>query len=169
MTVPGFSGLLLFQPGKSGYGKPMNSRLLIVLLAMGALGAGLLRAQSPVPPPSSPRLPLATVFKGEAKFHAIVAKAERENWRQPAARRAHHPRGPRNGRHALCELHAGGGRPDRVAGGRISTAWTAGRFTRTPWPSPGCCATSPGPTSRRTCCTWWRSSATATASAPATT
>jgi hypothetical protein len=28
-----------------------------------------------------PRLPLSTVFKGEAKFHAIIAKAERENWR----------------------------------------------------------------------------------------
>ena len=27
------------------------------------------------------RLPLNTVFKGEAKFHALVAKAERENWR----------------------------------------------------------------------------------------
>ena len=27
------------------------------------------------------RLPLDTVFKGEAKFHALVAKAERENWR----------------------------------------------------------------------------------------
>ncbi len=59
----------------------MNSRLLIVLLAMGALVTGLVRAQSPVPPPSSPRLPLATVFQGESKFQAIVAKAERENWR----------------------------------------------------------------------------------------
>ena len=38
--------------------------------------------QIPVPVASSPRLPLATVFKGEAKFHAIVAKAERENWRR---------------------------------------------------------------------------------------
>ena len=34
-----------------------------------------------VTPPSAPRLPMATVFKGEGKFHAIVAKAERENWR----------------------------------------------------------------------------------------
>ncbi len=38
--------------------------------------------QTPVPPASKPRLPLSTVFKGEAKFHAIVAKAERENWRK---------------------------------------------------------------------------------------
>lgn len=30
---------------------------------------------------SKPRLPLSTVFKGESKFHAIVTKAERENWR----------------------------------------------------------------------------------------
>lgn len=33
--------------------------------------------------PASPlRLPLNTVFKGESKFHAMVAKAERENWRK---------------------------------------------------------------------------------------
>ncbi|MFK7850002.1 MAG: N-acetylmuramoyl-L-alanine amidase-like domain-containing protein [Akkermansiaceae bacterium] len=38
--------------------------------------------QAKVPPPSKPRLPLATVFKGESKFHALVAKAERENWRR---------------------------------------------------------------------------------------
>ncbi len=30
----------------------------------------------------NPRLPLSIVFKGEAKFHAIVAKAEREGWRK---------------------------------------------------------------------------------------
>jgi len=41
-----------------------------------------------VTPPSAPRLPLATVFKGETKFRAIVAKAERENWRAlPLAQR----------------------------------------------------------------------------------
>jgi len=41
-----------------------------------------------VTPPSPLRLPMATVFKGEAKFHAIVAKAERENWRAlPLAQR----------------------------------------------------------------------------------
>jgi len=38
-------------------------------------------AQTPVPPLNLPRLPLGVVFQGEAKFHAIVAKAERENWR----------------------------------------------------------------------------------------
>ena len=38
-------------------------------------------AQKAVPPTSNPRLPLATVFQGESKFYAIVAKAERENWR----------------------------------------------------------------------------------------
>ncbi|WP_411825288.1 N-acetylmuramoyl-L-alanine amidase-like domain-containing protein [Luteolibacter sp. AS25] len=37
--------------------------------------------QAPVPPLAKPRLPLNTVFKGEAKFFAIMAKAERENWR----------------------------------------------------------------------------------------
>ncbi len=39
-------------------------------------------AQTPVPPLTHPRLPLSTVFKGESKFQAIVAKAERENWRK---------------------------------------------------------------------------------------
>jgi hypothetical protein len=44
--------------------------------------------QAAVPAPSPPRLPISTVFKGEAKFHAIVAKAERENWRkQPIGER----------------------------------------------------------------------------------
>ena len=38
--------------------------------------------QVPVPAASKPRLPMATVFKGESKFQAIVAKAERENWRK---------------------------------------------------------------------------------------
>lgn len=40
--------------------------------------------KSNVPAPSEPRLPLSVVFKGESKFHAIVAKAERENWRNLA-------------------------------------------------------------------------------------
>lgn len=38
--------------------------------------------QHPVPPPSKPRLPLTTAFKGTSKFHAIVARAEREGWRK---------------------------------------------------------------------------------------
>ncbi len=39
-------------------------------------------AQKVAPPASAPRLPLATVFQGESKFQAIVAKAEREGWRK---------------------------------------------------------------------------------------
>lgn len=38
--------------------------------------------QTAVPAPSPTRLPMSTVFKGEAKFQAIVAKAEREGWRK---------------------------------------------------------------------------------------
>ncbi|MGJ8642234.1 MAG: N-acetylmuramoyl-L-alanine amidase-like domain-containing protein [Luteolibacter sp.] len=38
--------------------------------------------QAAVPTPHKPRLPLETVFKGESKFYAIIAKAERENWRK---------------------------------------------------------------------------------------
>ena len=59
----------------------MNLKLAGCFLASTALGAAMVFAQKAVPPPSSPRLPLTTVFQGESKFHAIVAKAERENWR----------------------------------------------------------------------------------------
>lgn len=52
------------------------SAVILALLATPAL------AQKPVPPNSAPRLPMATVFQGESKFYAIVAKAERENWRR---------------------------------------------------------------------------------------
>lgn len=34
-----------------------------------------------VSPPSAARLPMRTVFQGEPKFRAIIAKAEREHWR----------------------------------------------------------------------------------------
>ena len=59
----------------------MNLRMIGIFLASLALGASVAQAQKAVPPPSSPRLPLSTVFQGESKFQAIVAKAERENWR----------------------------------------------------------------------------------------
>lgn len=54
-------------------------------MAMGGTSRLLVQSpgkQVPVPRPSPARLPLATVFKGESKFHAIVAKAERESWRK---------------------------------------------------------------------------------------
>ncbi|WP_193212484.1 N-acetylmuramoyl-L-alanine amidase-like domain-containing protein [Luteolibacter marinus] len=38
--------------------------------------------QHTVAAPSQARLPMSTVFKGEKKFHAMVAQAEQENWRQ---------------------------------------------------------------------------------------
>ncbi len=57
----------------------MNLKAVTILTAV--LASPLALAQRPVPPPSSPRLPLSKVFQGEAKFQAICAKAERENWR----------------------------------------------------------------------------------------
>ncbi|MFT4177226.1 MAG: DUF1460 domain-containing protein [Luteolibacter sp.] len=54
-------------------------------LSIFALCASLLTTACgahPVPPQQQPRLPLGTVFQGESKFYAIVAKAERENWRK---------------------------------------------------------------------------------------
>ena len=59
----------------------MNLRIIGISLASFAMGVPVALAQKAVPPPSSPRLPLTTVFQGESKFQAIVAKAERENWR----------------------------------------------------------------------------------------
>lgn len=53
--------------------------LMIVATCLGSVSA---LAVQPVPPASPARLPMAVVFKGESKFFAIVAKAERENWRK---------------------------------------------------------------------------------------
>jgi len=53
-----------------------------ILTAVVASGLAVASAQKTPPPASAPRLPLDTVFKGESKFHAVVAKAERQNWRQ---------------------------------------------------------------------------------------
>lgn len=48
------------------------------------LFSSTLFAQQMVPPASPLRLPLKTVFKGENKFRAIVAQAEKEGWRSKA-------------------------------------------------------------------------------------
>jgi hypothetical protein len=53
---------------------------LVFLVPMGAEVRSQPAART-VPPASAPRLPMKTVFKGESKFYAIIAKAERENWR----------------------------------------------------------------------------------------
>ncbi len=58
----------------------MKERFLGIFLLFGAGVSTDALAQKPVPLPSSPRLPLATVFQGESKLQAIVAKAGRENW-----------------------------------------------------------------------------------------
>lgn len=58
----------------------MTGKIAAFLLGVIALVSPA-NAQNVVSPPCPQRLPLDTIFKGEAKFHAIVAKAERENWR----------------------------------------------------------------------------------------
>lgn len=60
----------------------MQKRFLGILAAAFSLFAATATAQKAPPPLSAPRLPFDTVFKGESKFHAIVAKAERHNWRR---------------------------------------------------------------------------------------
>lgn len=60
----------------------MNFQMSGIFAAVFTLLVTSAPAQQAVPPPSPPRLPIDTVFQGEAKFHAIVAKAERENWRR---------------------------------------------------------------------------------------
>ena len=54
----------------------------MIALAVLALAPLPAVAQHTVTPPSAPRLPMGTVFKGEAKFRELVRQAERENWRQ---------------------------------------------------------------------------------------
>lgn len=64
-----------------GYKSTMQMRIIGLFTAFsGFLVSGAL-AQKAVPPPSPLRLPMSRVFQGESKFQAIVAKAERENWR----------------------------------------------------------------------------------------
>lgn len=58
--------------------KLQTTGLVIALLGFTAPGT---LAQTAAPAPTLPRLPMSVVFQGEAKFHAVVAKAERENWR----------------------------------------------------------------------------------------
>jgi len=66
----------------------MHFRFMPMTAALSALLAATLSAQTAVPPASAARLPMGTVFKGESKFHAVVAKAERLNWRKlPIAER----------------------------------------------------------------------------------
>ncbi len=55
--------------------------LLALTLALTLAVASPALAQKAVPPSAGPRLPIETVFQGDSKFYAIVAKAERENWR----------------------------------------------------------------------------------------
>ncbi len=58
----------------------MNGKIAaIFFLGLVSLSTGA-HAQK-VTPACPQRLPLNTIFKGEAKFYAVIAKAERENWR----------------------------------------------------------------------------------------
>jgi hypothetical protein len=58
------------------------SAILLSSLTLASLCFGQSRPPSAVHPPSPLRLPASVVFKGDSKFYALVAKAERENWRQ---------------------------------------------------------------------------------------
>ncbi len=59
----------------------MQLKFLATLTVFFGLAITGAMAQRAVPMPSPPRLPMSVVFQGESKFFAIVAKAERENWR----------------------------------------------------------------------------------------
>lgn len=71
---------------------PLQAVCALLLLAgcSGAGGGGVGVTAVPVAgdarmhsvtPPSAPRLSMSTVFRGEERFRALVARAERENWR----------------------------------------------------------------------------------------
>jgi hypothetical protein len=59
----------------------MTLKLIGLFTVCSGLGVMAAMAQKTVPPSGAPRLPLTVVFQGEAKFRAILAKAERGNWR----------------------------------------------------------------------------------------
>ncbi len=59
----------------------MQLRFCALLAVWGGLIAGGVWAVTPVPQAVPARLPMSVVFQGESKFKAIVAKAEREQWR----------------------------------------------------------------------------------------
>jgi hypothetical protein len=73
--------IVAFPMLKKSLSNYMILKWIITALGFIVLGGSLALAQKPVPHLTQPRLPLAIVFQGESKFHAIVAKAERENWR----------------------------------------------------------------------------------------
>ena len=64
------------------YAMNMQKRFMSILAAAFSVFVATASAQKTPPPATAPRLPLDTVFKGESKFQAIVAKAERQNWRR---------------------------------------------------------------------------------------
>ena len=59
----------------------MQLRIIGQIAVFSGIAMAAAVAQKAVPPGSAPRLPLSKVFQGDSKFHAIIAKAERENWR----------------------------------------------------------------------------------------
>lgn len=59
----------------------MSLKLMSLIAALAGSSVAGAMAQRAVPPQSAPRLPLSVVFQGDSKFRAIVAKAERGNWR----------------------------------------------------------------------------------------
>jgi Protein of unknown function (DUF1460) len=63
-----------------GYRIGVNSKLTL-FCAWAVISSSSVMAQKPIPPSAAPKLPLTTVFQGDSKFYAIIAKAERENWR----------------------------------------------------------------------------------------
>ena len=65
-----------------GYKVCMKVKTWFSIIAVVGFTTAAAFAQKSVPTPSAPRLPMNVVFKGESKFYAIVAKAERENWRK---------------------------------------------------------------------------------------
>jgi hypothetical protein len=59
----------------------MQLKIIALMAAFSGFTVSGVVAQKAVPQTAAPRLPLGVVFQGESKFQAIVAKAERGNWR----------------------------------------------------------------------------------------
>jgi len=73
--------LFPFRGRNFSYKRIMKFKFTHVLVAVLGVFGPLAKAAQPVPAPNPPKLPLSVVFQGESKFYAVIAKAERENWR----------------------------------------------------------------------------------------
>jgi hypothetical protein len=78
LSLAGIAGGVVL--GLSGCSSDSSSAPKVVKSEEGGLTA-ISASMHTVKPPSAPRLPINTVFKGESRYRALMARGEREGWR----------------------------------------------------------------------------------------